>query len=159
VYLRLSLCLVLYTASICSAQTDPPVIAPADWKRIDVGPFSFFAPADVHDAPLPGIAEDSYVREFAGQHLVFHFDYGRWSNDLSYDYPSFQAHQEVIGGKPAKVVSFTAPPAKEFRYENFRAVYFADTGKPNMRLTMTASCDGASSCQEAVDIFRTLRFR
>jgi len=159
VSLRLTLCFALQAAAACSAQTDVPVRAPVDWKRIDAGPFYFFAPADIRDATAPGIAYDSYAREFVGQALVLHFDYGQWSNDLNYDYPSFRAHQETIGGKPAKMVSFIAPPAKEFRYENFRAVYFVDTGKPNMHLTMTASCDGVSSCRDAEEIFRTVRFK
>jgi len=55
--------------------------------------------------------------------------------------------------------SFTAPKNGVLRWENYRAVYFADTSKPNMHLAVIASCDGAMGCQEAEDIFRTIRFK
>jgi hypothetical protein len=142
----------------CSRPVEP-VHAPVSWKHVDVGSFSFYVPPDVNEVKLPGIAVDSYVREFQGTSIVFHFDYGNWSYPLNGDEnPTVRWYQEYVGGKRARFVSWTDSPAAEFKWQNFVAVHFPDTGKKGMLLTMTASCDGYVSCRDVEDIFRTIRF-
>jgi hypothetical protein len=110
----------LFSSTAALASSLDATHVPMGWRLFDVGPFSFYAPPDVKDAARPGTPEDSYVREFAGSSMVFHFDYGHWSNDLT-SYPSLSSHVESIDGKAARLVSFMGAPAHEFRFENFRA--------------------------------------
>jgi hypothetical protein len=142
----------------CAASPEP-VKAPAGWHLFDVGPFSFYAPADVEDALLNGRAIDSYVRQFQGKSLFLMFDYGPYSSSFEGEDASLRSHEEMIGGRTAKFVSYEAIPKREFRYPNFVGAYFSRTGKRSMRLSMVASCDGFLSCRDAEDIFRTIRFR
>jgi hypothetical protein len=57
------------------------------------------------------------------------------------------------------LVSYTAVPKNEFRWPDFVAVYFAQAGKPHMRLTLFASCATMSSCRDAEDLVRSIRFK
>jgi hypothetical protein len=135
-----------------------PVSVPATWKHIDVGPFSFWAPPDLSKAPLPGVPFDSYVGDFQGKGIVLSFDYGLYSSPLQAPGDDLRWHNELIGGRAARMVSYTAAPKGEFPYPNFVAVNFPQTGRAHMRLTMYASCGGMSSCRDSEDIFRTIRF-
>jgi hypothetical protein len=178
--LRLTMCFVVWAAVASWAQTEAPIRVPANWKRIDLGPVSFFAPSEVRAAtplfapkedpastPLTVTGADTYVRAFDAPTLYFVAQYGPGVNDFgaggadagSPSAPSFRAHYESIGGKRARMESYIAPKNGVLRWENYRYVYFADTGKRNMHLEVTASCDGATGCQEAEDIFRTIRFK
>jgi hypothetical protein len=158
--LRRALVLVgaVSTLLACSASSDP-VQVPKGWRFFDAGPFTFYAPSDVADVPLNGKPIDSYVREFQGDAVILMSDYGAYSNSLGdTGEASFHSHDESIGGKAARMVSYTGTPSGEFRYPNFVGVYFAHTNKRNISLSMVASCDGAPSCHVAEDIFRTIRF-
>jgi hypothetical protein len=130
------------------------------WRLFDVGPFSFYAPPDVDNAPLSGTAEDSYVEEFHGKSLVLMFDYGLYSSSFpGTGEAAFKWHEESIGGKAARMVSYLGTPQGEFRYPNIVGVYFSSTNKRNIKLSMMASCDGQRACRDAEDVFRTIRFR
>jgi hypothetical protein len=151
---------VAVSALTACAGSPEPVKAPAGWHLFDVGPFSFYAPADVEEASLNGMTIDSYVRQFQGKSLFLMLDYGQYSSSFEGERDgSFRSHEELIGGRAARVVSYEAIPKREFRYPNFVGVYFPRTGKRGMRLSMEASCDGFLSCRDAEDIFRTIRFR
>jgi hypothetical protein len=123
-----------------------------------MGPFSFWAPPDLSKAPLLGVPFDSYVGDFQGKDIVLNFDYGLYSSSLEAAGDDLRWHNELIGGRAARMVSYTAVPKGEFLYPNFVAVNFPETGRAHMRLTMYASCSGMSSCRDAEDIFRTIRF-
>lgn len=175
--LRLALCFVLWVASVSSAEAETPVPVPENWKRIEIGPVSFFVPSDVRpvDAPKDDPAatavtptQGSFLRALNGPSLFFSVSYGPASVD-SLDSLGVggalpvSTHYESIGGKRAKMQSFTsARPSgtNAFRWTNCRAVFFiADTGKAKMRLEMVASCKDVTSCREVEDIFRTVRFK
>jgi hypothetical protein len=170
--LRLAMCFGLWAAAASSAQTETPVQVPANWERIDVGPVLFFAPSEVRAAtplfapkedpastPLTVTGADTYDRRFDGPTLYLLVQYGPGVEDPGGPSPSFRSHYESIGGKRARMESFTAPTNGVLHWENYRVVYFADTGKPNTRLAVIASCDGPRGCQEAQEIFRTIRFK
>ena len=173
VTLRLALYFVLAAALPSWAQTDGPVETPANWQRFEVGPVSFFAPNEVRAvSPLLASKEGPaskpqtatavhYARAFQGPTLDLLVDYGNGDVLTRGDKANFQSHHEDIDAKRARFESFamTPIPSPAFRFENFRVVRFADTGKPNMHLAIVASCDGATGCQEAEDIFRTIRFK
>jgi hypothetical protein len=151
--------IALAVSVVACGSVPDPVSVPAGWKRTDVGPFSFWAPPDLRDLPLAGVPTDSYVREFQGKDLVIFFDYGFYSSALQAPAPTFRSHNELIGGRAARMVSYTATPKNEFRYPDFVAVNFAQTGKRGMRLTLYASCAGMSGCRDAEDVFRSIRFK
>jgi hypothetical protein len=82
-----------------------------------------------------------------------------YSSSLQAPAETFRWHNEQIGGRAARMVSYTATPKGEFRYPDFVAVNFAQTGKRRMGLTLYASCAGMSGCRDAEDIFRSIRFK
>jgi hypothetical protein len=178
--LRLAMCFVFWAASASWAQTDASVPSHATWQRIEVGPVSFFAPSEVRaisplfapkedpaSTPSTVTAADNYARAFDGPTLSFVVQSGPALKDIdagvedagSPSFPSFRAHYEGIGGMRARMESYTAPKNGVLRWENWRVVYFADTGKPNIRVLVTASCDGATGCREIEEFFRTIRFK
>jgi len=135
-----------------------PVHIPATWKCIDAGRFSFWAPPGVVPAPLRGRPVDSYVGEYRGHQLFLSFDYGPYSSSLQTPGDNLRSHDELIDGRAARLVSYTAAPNGDFAWPNFVAVHFPKTQEHGMRLTMYASCGSALSCREAEQIFRSIRF-
>ena len=130
--------------------------AESAWHQLDTGAFAFSAPLDVVAKPLDGVAIDSYVGEYRGTSLDVMFDYGLYSSPLG-GYTT--SHTEKINGREARLVQYDASPKGSFRFEHFRAVYFATTGEPKMRLTMFVSCRDDHACHIAEAMFRTIRFR
>ena len=109
---------------------------------------------------MGGKAIDSYVREFHGKSVVLMVAYGPYSSSLGDTGDvTFRWHDESIGGKDARMVTYTATPEGEYRYATFVGVYFSRTNKRNMKLSMIASCNGPNSCHDAENMFRTIRFR
>lgn len=134
-----------------SVQQDPGLVsAPADWHRVDAGPFSILAPSGWEFHQLQGV--DSYVGEFVGDGVVLTFDFGGYSNDLKEEMkPVYVIIQKTIGGRRAKIVSPRTPG------QGITGVYFRNVGDSN------ALClwgkDLTSAQQELVlKILDTLRF-
>jgi hypothetical protein len=153
--------LIIATAialAACSARSDP-VDVPSTWKRVDAGPFSFWAPADVRAAPPQGLPFDSYVGDYQGRGLVIMFDYGAYASALTAPGSDLRWHNELIGGREARMVSYATTPRGEFRYPNFVAVHLVEGGGHGMSLTMYASCAGLPTCRDAQAVFRSIRFK
>lgn len=126
----------------------PP--APADWHRVDAGPFSISAPPGWEFHQLAGV--DSFVGEFVGDGLTLRFDYGEDSNPLNEEKkPAYVVVHKSIGGFRAKVVSPRAPG------HGIMGVYFRNVGH-GASLCLWGK-DLTSVQQElALKIFETLRF-
>jgi hypothetical protein len=142
------------------AQVHPPqptgqgslatVTAPANWHKVDAGPFSILAPSGWEFHQLPGV--DSYVGEFVGDGVVLTFDFGGYSNPLREERkPAYVVIYKSIGGRRAKIVSPRTPG------HGITGVYFRNVGDSNA-LTLFGH-DLASTQQELVlKIFETLGF-
>jgi hypothetical protein len=126
----------------------PP--APADWHKVDAGPFSILAPPGWEFHQLQGV--DSYVGEFVGDGVVLRFDFGEYSNPLKEEKkPAYVVIHAPIGGYRAKIVSPRTPG------HGTTGVYFRNVGDSNA-LTLFGH-DLTSTQQELVlKIFETLRF-
>jgi hypothetical protein len=169
--LRLTMCFILWAATASWAQMGAPAQVPTNCEAREVGPVLFFAPSEIRAAtPLFAPKEDPastpstvtegvYDRGFDGPTLHLLVQYGHVGEDQVGPSQNFRSHYESIDGKRARMESFTAPTNGVLRWENYRVVYFADIGKANMRLRVIASCDGQTGCQEAENIFRTIRFK
>ena len=180
--LRSALCLVVCAASAAwTSLAQPDVRASADWERLEVGPVLFFAAKEVHatsplfappedpaSTPSTVTAQGTYTRTFDAPTLSFVVSYGPAETDFgaglgdagSSSVPSFRAHYEDIGGKRARVEAFHRNFKNgDLRWENWRYIYFDDTGKLNMHLSVMASCDEPEGCREVETIFRTIRFK
>jgi hypothetical protein len=133
-----------------SPQVVPALRAGGDpWQRIDAGPFSFLAPADMTRTPGRGI--DSLVAEYENQDCRLSVDYGIYSNSLRElaGGPEFVEEETEIDGRPARLVSYVEPSpagsagtgesagpheaisAEDFPYRS--AIHFADLG-PGLRV-------------------------
>jgi hypothetical protein len=136
------------------------VEVPLGWKLLNAGPFSFYAPADVVVATNPGIPIDSLVGHYRGASIALLFDYGRYSNSLSdlNGNPTFRSHEELVGGRRARLASWSENQTGDGQPWNVHAVYFRDTGRQDMRLMMSATCSDYVACRDAEEIFRTVRF-
>jgi hypothetical protein len=161
----------------------PAIRASGDpWQRIDAGPFSFLAPADMTRTPRRGI--DSLVAEYENQDCRLSFDYGIYSNSLRElaGRPEFAEEEAEIDGRAARLVSYVEPspagtvdtsgPAgpegatsvEDFPYRT--AVHFADLG-PGLtvgdrvwpvKLTMVVSCRERSYREIALSILHSIIF-
>ena len=82
--------------------------SPANWHKVDAGPFSILAPSGWEFHHLEGV--DSFVGEFLGDGVTLRFDYGRHSSPLKDEKkPAYVATQKSIGGRRAKIVSPRTP--------------------------------------------------
>jgi hypothetical protein len=132
-----------------NAQGNPQSL-PADWHKVDAGPFSVLAPSGWVFHQLEGV--DSFVGEFVGDGITLKFDFGGYSNPLKEEKkPAYVVVHKSIGGFRAKVVSPRTPG------HGITGVYFRDVAHA------TALClwgkDLTSTQQElALKIFETIRF-
>jgi hypothetical protein len=126
------------------------ITAPANWQKVDAGPFSILAPSGWEFHQLQGV--DSYVGEFVGDGVVLTFDFGRYSNTLKKEKkPAYIVIYKSIGGRRAKIVSPRTPG------HGITGVYFRNVGDA-AALTLFGH-DLTSAQQELVlKIFETLRF-
>jgi hypothetical protein len=124
--------------------------APANWHKVDAGPFAILAPPGWEFHQLQGV--DSYVGEFVGENIVLRFDFGGDSNPLKEEKkPAYVVTHKSIGGRRAKVVSPRTPG------HGITGVYISNVGDSNA-LTLFGR-DLTSAQQELVlKIFETLRF-
>jgi len=127
-----------------------PVSSPADWRRVDAGPFSILAPSGWEFHQLEGI--DSYVGEFVGDSVILKFDFGRYSCPLKEEMkPDYIITHKSIGGHRAKIVSPRIPG------HGITGVYFRNVG--DAAALALFGHDLTSTQQElALKIFGTLRF-
>jgi hypothetical protein len=87
------------------------------------------------------------------------YDYGPWSDPLPYaKKPQFNEQTERIDGRLARIVSFHNPGSGH-PFDYVIAAHFADTGKPNTKLTLFATCKTTDDYQTVKTIFRTIRFK
>jgi hypothetical protein len=140
------LCMVLVSANALGN----PQSVPADWLKVDAGPFSILAPSGWEFHQLDGA--DSYVGEFVGYSIVLKFDYGGYSNPLKEEKkPIYVVIHKLIGGHKAKIVS------PKVSGHGITGVYFRNAGNTSA-LTLFGK-DLASAQQElTLKIFDTLRF-
>lgn len=126
------------------------ITVPTDWRKVDAGPFSIFAPPGWEVHQLPGV--DSYVGEFVGDSIVLRFDFGGHSNPLGEQKkPKYVVVHKSIGGHTAKIVSPRTPG------HGITGIYFRNVGDSNA-LTLFGN-DLTSTQQDLVlKIFETLRF-
>ncbi len=135
----------------CQPQCDGASLSsPANWQKVDAGPFSILAPLGWEFHQLQGV--DSYVGEFVGDGVVLTFDFGRYSNTLKKEKkPAYVVTHKFIGGRRAKIVSPRTPG------HGITGVYFRNVGDA-AALTLFGH-DLTSTQQELVlKIFDTLRF-
>jgi hypothetical protein len=135
----------------CQPQCDGASLSsPANWHKVDAGPFSILAPPGWEFHQLQGV--DSYVGEFVGDGVVLRFDFGGYSNPLKEETkPAYGIIHKFIGGRRAKIVSPKTPG------HGVTGVYFRNVGDSNA-LTFFGH-DLTSMQQELVlKIFDTLRF-
>jgi hypothetical protein len=96
-------------------------VAPANWHKVDAGPFSILAPSGWEFHQLEGV--DSFVGEFVGDGITLTFDFGGYSNPLKEEKkPAYVVVHKSIGGFRAKVVSPRTPG------HGIMGVYFRDIG-------------------------------
>jgi hypothetical protein len=125
--------------------------APANWRKIDAGPFSILAPSGWEFHQLEGV--DSYVGEFVGDGVVLRFDFGRYSKPLEKEAkkPAYIVLHKSIGGLPARIVSPRAPG------RGVTGVYFRNVGDSNALSLF--GYDLRSAQEELVfKIIETIRF-
>lgn len=126
------------------------VIDPADWRKVDAGPFSILAPPGWEFHQLPGV--DSFVGEFLGRDIVLKFDYGEDSNPLKKEKkPAYTVIHKPIGGRRARIVS----PIKAGH--GITGVYIRDVGN-SAGLTLWGQNLTSAQQDLALKIFETLRF-
>jgi hypothetical protein len=85
----------------CQAQCDGGSFPPrADWRKVDAGAFSLFAPTGWEFHQLQGV--DSYVGEFVDDGVVLKFDFGGYSNSLKEERkPAYVvAHKSILVALP-----------------------------------------------------------
>lgn len=142
--------LAMMLSSVSPARVFGQSVAPANWHKVDAGPFSILAPSGWEFHQLQGI--DSFVGEFVGDGITLTFDFGAYSDPLEKEKKQVSGVvHKSIGGFPAKVVSPRTPG------HGITGVYFRDIGHA------TALClwgkDLTSTQQDlALKIFETIRF-
>jgi hypothetical protein len=140
------LCMVLVSAN---AQGDPQSV-PADWLKLDAGPFSILAPSGWEFHQLDGA--DSYVGEFVRNSIVLRFDYGRYSNPLKEERkPIYVVIHKTIDGHAAKIASPRVPG------HGITGIYFRNAGNASA-LTLFGKDLTPAQQELALKIFDTLRF-
>jgi hypothetical protein len=137
-------------SSASPSQVFGQSVAPANWHKVDAGPFSILAPSRWEFHQFLGI--DSFVGEFVGDGITLRFDFGRYSNSLKEEKkPAYVVVHKSIDGFRAKVVSPRTPG------HGITGVYFRHVGHA------TALClwgNDLTSTQQglALKIFETIRF-
>lgn len=99
------LCLAVVSANAQVGQQTTP----ANWLKLDAGPFSILAPSGWEFHRLHGV--DSYVGEFVGDGAVLRFDFGEYSDGYieQAKEPNSIILKKSIGGVPAEIVCPRTP--------------------------------------------------
>lgn len=146
--------------SACAAPNSVPVASPAGWIPVQTQAFNFYAPADTKTVPVQGI--DSLVGRYQSASFSLNFDYGAYSSPLDEfkGKPGYNAHTERIDGKKAKIVTYSSPDAAPFT--EGVAIHFpnvAKSGSWQTKLTMVAQCRTKANANQALTLFRTIKFK
>lgn len=124
---------------------------PANWQKVDAGPFSILAPSAWEFHQLTGV--DSYVGEFVGDGVALTFDFGRYSSSLKQaKKPAYVIVKKSIGGYRAKVVSPQTPG------HGITGVYFRNVNSDGDELCLWGEDLSAAQQELALQIFETIRF-
>ena len=162
-YLILSLAATIICVSCIVAQQEPDV--PANWTKINVCHFSFFAPPDMKDLATRGV--DSCVARFANQDITVYLDYGQYggphrqgNSDLE-----FKEQSLSIDGKKAQLVTYIdASHSNSGLYYNASLYVIVKEseldGRPKpISLMMSIRGERQKDRETALTIFRTIRFQ
>lgn len=125
------------------------------WNCYDAGPFSFSMPPSLKMTDVHGI--DSYCSQFTNQDMVLIFDYGAYSGDPMNNLSkrkAYHSHIETIAGHNVQIVTLDADEASGNRFKHLAEASFLGIG-----LTMAAECRTESEYDDAVKIFRSVRFK
>lgn len=154
------LSLFLLVAFMVAASSCAPVTSatpPPEWVRIDAPKFSFYMPPDMKSVPVQGV--DSFVGAYQSDSVFLNLDYGRYSDPLDrQDLPNYIAHEESIGGKKARIVSYRHAGGGN-SFEHAIGVHFPAVGPDGVRLTLYATCKTESGYEIVRTIFRTIQFK
>lgn len=142
----------------CSGVAET-INVPQNWKRVDAaGPFSFSCPPDVMLDDRGRAPYDSVAGQYRGASLWITYDYGPYSNPLPGNVDSgFRWHKELIGGKVARIVSYSL--TKPYQgYIHAVGASFSRINGPKMRLTVEVYCSDLTSCIDGETLLRSIRF-
>jgi len=127
------------------------------WREVDAGAFVFRLPTELSQIPIQG--EDSSVGRYAAQNMVVDFDYGAYSDPLSYtDAPEYAQRRETVGGLDAVIVSCRHPDIQS-PLAYFYAIHFPKTLVTGAKLTLYVSCRAKSDYGTAEEIVRSVSFK
>lgn len=124
---------------------------PANWQKVDAGPFSILAPPGWEFHQLQGV--DTFVGEFVGNGFTLKFDFGRDAKGCLRDYkkPTYVIAKESIGGLSARIVSPRAPS------HGLTGVYFRKVNGHGA-LCLWGKDLTAAHQELALKIFESIRF-
>jgi hypothetical protein len=134
----------------CSSVSNKTTAPASGWVKVEAGAFSIHAPPGWEFHQLQGI--DSFVGEFAGDGLVLHFDFGRYSYPLAEEHePTYAVEHESIGGYRAKIVTPRIPG------RGMTGIYFSRVTDGN-KLCLYGQDLTEAQQKLVVRIFETIRF-
>ena len=129
----------------------------AGWREVDAGAFVFILPTELTQISIQG--EDSSVGRYAAQNMAVDFDYGAYSDALSYaDAPEFAQRRETVDGLDAVIVSCRHPD-RHSPFAYFYAIHFPKTRVTGVKLTVYVSCRAKSDYGIAEEIIRSIAFK
>lgn len=147
----------LYREQIVS-DPSPPV----DWRKIDLGYFSFYLPPDMKESAAKGI--DSFVWQAVSDSARLTIDLGAHSNNLtSYlEWPGFHQETVVIDARQGRICTFRQSDQFLDSADGDRlyiaAVHFADIGRGN-QLTLWFATNRPTDQQIAKRVFKSIKFK
>src|SRR5262249_8157629 len=141
----------------------PLLVAPANWKKIDLDHFSFYLPPDMKPDSVQG--DDSIVWQYSNSSIRLTIDWGQYPGGFEpyRNEPEYKEEWIKIDGKTAHSWSFrlsednTVAVIDDKRYD--ATICFVDTGIEGMKLTLWAGCKTKSDQETAKIIFQTIRFK
>lgn len=129
-----------------------------EWTQHNRGPFSFRLPSEYQQEEVQGI--DSYVESYRAPGREFGFDYGPYSDPLIWhgsDMREFQACRTSVDGHLVKLVTARMADGTYLAGAAWRELDSKSQG--NLHLTMHVRSETTAAQQEALGIFRSVRFR
>lgn len=168
----LALLFLLTVAGSSSCSQPPRSAAPArhslgpvppGWQRTDLGRFSLFLPPDMKMVEVKSI--DSSVWEFRKEGYRLTIDLGVHSDDLSTynDWPDFHQENVKVDSRTGKLCTFRHAPNFMDSVDGDRvyiaALYFADIGFGENRLTFWLTSNTVQGQQSARTIFYSIKFK
>ncbi len=138
---------------------------PRNWKKVELGHFSFSIPPDMRDEEVKGI--DSAVWQYRSGGMMLMIDYGMYSNSIeSYKgQPDYREEWFLIGGRRAKICTFQLDEShmnteEDRNFPFISAAYFPEVGEGSAaKLSMWVSANGAVEQESAKKIFQSVEFK